>query len=171
MQSGGSGGGLSRSLALRLALSLGTSPRIPLGHSTREDAVTADSAIRMIVNADDLGYFDEVSRGILHCAEAGVVTATGVMANGPAFEKWVGNRRALPSLSVGVHLNATLGRPLTAEMRDELSSPRKEFPLKGALAAMLLRGRVAVSTVIHGMARTNRSLRARRVEAAFSEFP
>lgn len=113
------------------------------------DAVTADSAIRMIVNADDFGYFDEVSRGILHCAEAGVVTATGVMANGPAFEKWVGRLHALPAVSVGVHLNATLGRPLTAEMRAELPSPRKEFPSKGALAAMLLRGRVAVSTVIH----------------------
>ena len=84
-----------------------------------------------------------------HCAEAGVVTATGVMANGPALEKWVGSLGALPALSVGVHLNATLGRPLTAEMRDELPSPRKEFPSKTALAAMLLRGRIAVSTVIH----------------------
>jgi len=114
-----------------------------------KNAVTADSAIRMIVNADDFGYFDQVSRGILDCAEAGVVTATGVMANGPALEKWVGRLGALPFLSVGVHLNATLGRPLTVEMCDELPAASQEFPSKGALAAMLLRGRIAVSTLIH----------------------
>ncbi len=52
--------------------------------------------IRMIVNADDFGYFDNVCRGILEAAEKGVVTATGVMANGPALPRWIERLRATP---------------------------------------------------------------------------
>ena len=43
---------------------------------------------QLIVNADDYGYFDHVCAGILDCAAAGTVTATGVLANGPVLERW-----------------------------------------------------------------------------------
>jgi chitin disaccharide deacetylase len=104
-------------------------------------------ATRLIVNADDFGYFDQVSRGILDAAERGVVTATGVMANGPALPRWIDRLKAVRSLSVGVHLNATLGRPLTAEMRDRLGND--EFPSTGALVGSLLVGKLPVSTLLH----------------------
>lgn len=106
------------------------------------------NTVRLVVNADDFGYFDAVSRGILDAARQGVVTATGVMANGPALDRWVDELKRLPSLSVGVHLNATLGRPLTAAMGYELEPTHGEFPAKGALGSALLLGRVSVSTLL-----------------------
>ncbi|MGE3530760.1 MAG: carbohydrate deacetylase [Steroidobacteraceae bacterium] len=105
-------------------------------------------AIRMVVNADDFGYFDQVSRGIIEAMEQGVVTATGVMANGPALARWVGRLKALPAASVGVHLNVTLGEPLTAGMKSALAPWRGEFPGKGTLVAAVLRGRIAMDTVL-----------------------
>lgn len=107
----------------------------------------AGSARRLIVNADDFGYFDEVSRGIIDCAERGVVTATGVMANGPALGRWTEKLRSLPKVSVGVHLNATLGQPLTGEMRTALSRSAGEFPSKERLVAGLLSGRLPAALV------------------------
>jgi hypothetical protein len=111
-------------------------------------AEAARSTARLIVNADDFGYFDSVSKGILDCARAGVVTATGIMANGPAFDRCVGKLGEIPTLSAGVHLNATLGRPLTDAMRNELPSGHGEFPSKLELAGWLLRGRVTVATLL-----------------------
>jgi hypothetical protein len=94
---------------------------------------------RLIVNADDFGYFSEVTRGIIDAMEAGVVTATGVMANGPALERWVDRLRSLTSVSVGVHLNTSLGEPLTAEMQDAVAGT---FPRKGQMGLALISGRV-----------------------------
>ena len=110
--------------------------------------LVSETRVRMIVNADDFGYFDEVSRGILDAAARGVVTATGVMANGPALERWVEQLKSLPAFSVGVHLNATLGQPLTEPMRKCLAASNGEFRAKGAFAASVLRGAVPVSTVV-----------------------
>jgi hypothetical protein len=110
--------------------------------------MSARAAVKMIVNADDFGYFDEVSRGILDCARAGVVTATGVMANGPAFERRAADLADLPALSVGVHLNATLGAPLTAQMRRRLDDTAGQFPAKTALALRVLRGHTSAAVVI-----------------------
>lgn len=104
--------------------------------------------MRLIVNADDFGYFDEVSRGILELATQGIVTATGVMANGPALPRWVDALRRLPLLSVGVHLNATLGKPLTQEMRGAVHGRGGLFPGKGTMAAAILRGGIATAVVI-----------------------
>jgi predicted glycoside hydrolase/deacetylase ChbG (UPF0249 family) len=105
--------------------------------------------VRLIVNADDFGYFDGVSRGILELAEQGVVTATGIMANGPAVAGWFERLRKLPGLSLGVHLNVTLGRPLTGGMARELAWNAGEFPGKGGLLAALLRGRIRIATVVN----------------------
>lgn len=105
------------------------------------------AAVRLIVNADDFGFFDGVSRGILHCAKAGAVTATGVMANGPALAARAAELASLESISVGVHLNATLGRPLTERMRACLA-PSEVFPAKFALALRVLKGRIPVAAVL-----------------------
>jgi predicted glycoside hydrolase/deacetylase ChbG (UPF0249 family) len=102
----------------------------------------------MIVNADDFGYFDEVSRGIVELAEQGIVTATGVMANGPALDRWIDRLGHVPTLSIGVHLNATLGQPLTEAMRRELAWTGGEFPDKGALVVALLRGRITMHCLL-----------------------
>ncbi len=104
--------------------------------------------VQIIVNADDFGYFDAVSQGILEAAEAGMVTATGVMANGPALDRWIDRLKALPGLSVGVHLNATLGAPLTPGMAEALAGSRGQFPSKGNLASAVLLGRLSTETLL-----------------------
>lgn len=104
--------------------------------------------IPIVVNADDFGYFDAVSQGILEAAEAGVVTATGVMANGPALDRWIDRLRGLPGTSVGVHLNATLGEPMTPAMGAALKDSGGRFPAKGDLALSVLVGRLPVETLL-----------------------
>src|SRR6185369_10451605 len=99
-------------------------------------------------NADDFGYFDGVSRGILEVAESGRLTATGIMANGPALERWIGPLLSVPTLSAGVHLNATLGEPLSVGMKQALTRSGGSFPAKGKLAAALLLGRIAADVVM-----------------------
>lgn len=57
----------------------------------------------LIVNADDFGLTEGVSRAILAAAEGGIVTSTSVLAVAPAFERaapWL----ASTHLGVGAHL-------------------------------------------------------------------
>jgi predicted glycoside hydrolase/deacetylase ChbG (UPF0249 family) len=103
--------------------------------------------IRLIVNADDFGFFDGVSRGILEAAKAGTVTATGVMANGPVFERWLAPLLASETLDVGVHLNATLGRPLTAYLSAYLQRWSGELPGKLGLARALLMDHIPIDAI------------------------
>jgi predicted glycoside hydrolase/deacetylase ChbG (UPF0249 family) len=111
-------------------------------------------SIRLIVNADDFGYFEGVSRGILEAIDSGVVTATGVMANGPALARTVGPLKAMSSVSVGVHLNATLGAPVTEPMRLALAAwmgvdpSAVRFPSKGRMARGLLGGAIPTETLL-----------------------
>ncbi|MGE3619511.1 MAG: carbohydrate deacetylase [Acidimicrobiia bacterium] len=59
----------------------------------------------LIVNADDYGLTEGVSRGILDAAANGIVTSTSVLAVAPAFERsapWL----AGSGLAVGAHLAA-----------------------------------------------------------------
>jgi len=60
----------------------------------------------LIVNADDYGLTEGISRGILHGHREGVVTSTSVIALGPAYPKvssWLTDE---DNLGVGVHLAA-----------------------------------------------------------------
>mmetsp|Transcript_22686 Transcript_22686/g.46503 ORF Transcript_22686/g.46503 Transcript_22686/m.46503 type:complete len:326 (+) Transcript_22686:81-1058(+) len=68
--------------------------------------------IELIVTADDLGVCDERNRGIVHCLQQGVVSATSAMCNAPAA---VSGLHAVGLISlhalecVGLHLNLTEG--------------------------------------------------------------
>lgn len=69
---------------------------------------------RVVINADDFGMSQPVSREIARCFEAGVISSTTIMANMPYFEGAVALAREQRfSDRVGVHLNLTEGRPLT----------------------------------------------------------
>jgi predicted glycoside hydrolase/deacetylase ChbG (UPF0249 family) len=59
---------------------------------------------RLIVNADDFGFTRDVNAGIVECHRNGILTATTLMANGPAFDDAVRLARENPSLDIGVHL-------------------------------------------------------------------
>src|SRR6266571_9155391 len=72
---------------------------------------------QLIINADDFGISHGVNVGIIEAAEAGVVTSASMIVNLPSFadalDRVVSRASPLPSLSLGIHLNLTLGRPLT----------------------------------------------------------
>ena len=67
---------------------------------------------RLVTNADDLGWSEAVTSGILQAHREGIVTSTTLMTNLPgAAEALDQARRA--GLGVGVHLNLTEGEPLS----------------------------------------------------------
>jgi predicted glycoside hydrolase/deacetylase ChbG (UPF0249 family) len=61
------------------------------------------AARRLIVNADDLGYTEPVSRGILEAHERGIVTSASLMVDRPAAAAAVAAARGT-GLSVGLHV-------------------------------------------------------------------
>ena len=58
----------------------------------------------LTVNADDFGYTHDVNSGIVEAHHKGILTATTLMANAPAFDDAVRLSRANPTLDVGCHL-------------------------------------------------------------------
>lgn len=72
------------------------------------------SSRRLLINADDYGLSHGVNSGIIEAAETGVVRSASMMVNLPGFDDAVARARSRPSLSLGLHLNLTTGKPLTA---------------------------------------------------------
>ncbi len=79
-----------------------------------ERVVSTPSPTRLIINADDFGISRGVNIGIIEAAEAGVVTAASLIVNLPDFADALDRALSCPALSLGLHLNFTVGRPLTA---------------------------------------------------------
>src|SRR5881628_2433853 len=67
---------------------------------------------RLIVNADDFGLTSGVSAGILAAHRHGIVSSTTVLATAAIDAVAVSALRD-SGLGVGLHVNLTLGRPLT----------------------------------------------------------
>ncbi|WP_334142765.1 carbohydrate deacetylase [Rhabdothermincola sp.] len=72
----------------------------------------------LIVNADDFGLTEGVSRAILRSHRDGVVTSTSVLALGPAFERTVRWLDDAPGLGTGAHLAAVGEDPPLLEARE-----------------------------------------------------
>src|SRR5919202_557637 len=71
----------------------------------------------LIVNADELGWTEGVSQGIVEVHRQGIVTSTTMVANGHAFDHAVELIKEAPNLAIGVHLNVTYGTPVLPEVR------------------------------------------------------
>lgn len=67
---------------------------------------------RLIVNADDFGMTPGVSAGILAAHRHGIVTSTTALVTAPIDRKTVAAARD-SGLGIGLHVNFTLGTPLT----------------------------------------------------------
>jgi predicted glycoside hydrolase/deacetylase ChbG (UPF0249 family) len=115
--------------------------------SPNEEISGTKPAIRLIVNADDYGYFPCVSRGIVQAASAGAISATGILANGPQLSNQIGRLAGYPNLDLGVHLNLTSRAPLTAEMSGKLQAWGGDFPGVFAMAGQILSRKIALETV------------------------
>lgn len=69
--------------------------------------------MKLIVNADDFGLTDGVTFGILSAVERGIVTSTTMMVNMPGTQTAAEIARKIPTLAIGLHINISLGSPLT----------------------------------------------------------
>jgi predicted glycoside hydrolase/deacetylase ChbG (UPF0249 family) len=118
-------------------------------------------ARRLIVSADDYGLGAAVDRGIIRAAQAGSVTSVGVMGN---LATPLGIRAlatAAPRASIGVHLNLTTGRPLSAPGDvPSLVDATGSFRPLGALATHALRGRVRRADVVRELGAQIAAVRA-----------
>ncbi|MBI1959774.1 MAG: ChbG/HpnK family deacetylase [Candidatus Rokubacteria bacterium] len=70
----------------------------------------------LIVNADDFGLTAGVSRGILHACRHGIVTSTTLIANRPLDPALLEGLQD-SGLGVGLHVNLTLGAPVSPAAR------------------------------------------------------
>jgi chitin disaccharide deacetylase len=88
--------------------------------------------------ADDFAMTNGISRAIVELADAGRISATSAMtttAHWPAHATWLARIRG--NVATGLHLNLTLGRPLTAM---PMFAPDRRFPAIGRVTAHALRG-------------------------------
>jgi len=85
-------------------------------------------SVKLIINADDYGYFSCVSKGILKAAENGGITATGVLANSPDVSTQLKRLDDYENLDVGIHLNLTFNAPITSLMQQKLAPWQGCFP-------------------------------------------
>lgn len=73
--------------------------------------------MRIIINADDLGYDMVVNERICHLLRENLVSSATIIANAPAVEDAVERTKGLSDCSFGVHLNLTEFQPLTKSSR------------------------------------------------------
>lgn len=103
--------------------------------------------INLIVNADDYGYFSCISQGIVEAARSGAITATGILANSPDLKIRLEWLESLTTLDLGVHLNLTMGRPITSNMAEKLLNWHGCFPDAYTMSLMIVTGRISIQDV------------------------
>jgi predicted glycoside hydrolase/deacetylase ChbG (UPF0249 family) len=118
------------------------------------------SATRLIINADDFGISRGVNTGIIEAAAAGVVTSASVIVNLPDFADALDRALSVPALSLGLHLNFTIGRPLTAALSLTRRDTGEFYPLP-VLAARASLGLLDASDIeVECLAQIDRMIEA-----------
>ena len=69
---------------------------------------------KLIITADDYGMCESVNRAIDACVEAKVVLSTNVMTNMDKANDAAYLKEKFPYLSLGLHYNFTVGKPISA---------------------------------------------------------
>ena len=105
------------------------------------------AARRLIVNADDFGVTEGVSRGILRAHREGLVTSTTVLASLPPQPELDAVARDSAGLGLGLHFNLTLGRPVSPPETEQPTVEQPESPGNGDDAAERL---VAMKLAVEG---------------------
>src|SRR5690349_17679403 len=59
----------------------------------------------LIVNADDFGLSHGVNRGIIECAESGILTSASLMVRWPAAAEAAAYAKQNPKISIGLHVD------------------------------------------------------------------
>ncbi len=73
--------------------------------------------MRLILNGDDFGFSRAVNAGMIDCYEMGVMNSCSMMVNMPGAKQAAELMKEYPGLSVGIHLNLTVGTPLTKGLK------------------------------------------------------
>lgn len=68
---------------------------------------------KIVVNADDFGLSKGTNYGIIEAHKNGVLTSTTLMVTMPAAKHAAKLMQDVPDLGVGLHINISLGKPLT----------------------------------------------------------
>src|SRR5688572_23224395 len=69
----------------------------------------------LIVNSDDFGISENVSRGIIEAHQKGIITSTSTMVNLPAAAGAIkAAHEQAPKLGLGLHLVLSYGKPVSA---------------------------------------------------------
>lgn len=98
---------------------------------------------QLIINADGFGFTRGINRAVFECAEAGTVTSTSCNCNFDAIEDAGALQKEFPELSIGIHFNLSVGRPvLHISEVPSLVGKNGEF-LRDRLVARLITGRVS----------------------------
>ncbi len=84
---------------------------------------------RLIINADDFGFSQSVTDGIVHAHQSGILTSTTLMATMPDCHRAIELAQSNPNLGVGIHLCLTQGTPRSGKLRSIISG-NNEFPRK-----------------------------------------
>lgn len=102
---------------------------------------------KLIINADGFGFTKGINRGIVETVKCGLVQSTSALANFPAIDELEAFHNAFPQISIGVHLNLSVGKPvLPPEKIPSLVGNHGEFRLD-FISAMLL-GRIRLNEML-----------------------
>jgi hopanoid biosynthesis associated protein HpnK len=92
-------------------------PETPTHQATR--AAPEARPYRLIVNADDFGFSEEVNEAVVRAYREGVLTSASLMVTGAAFAQAVELAKENPGLAVGIHLVTVVGQSVL---------PHREIP-------------------------------------------
>lgn len=73
--------------------------------------------MKLIVNGDDFGITHACNLAIMECFYQGVMTSASMMTNMPYTQEAADLWKKNPKLSVGLHLNLTVGYPLCSNLK------------------------------------------------------
>ena len=68
------------------------------------------NSMKILLNADDLGYHADVNTGVLHAHQNGIIRSTSLMIRGEAVLDVVQLAKDAPNLEIGLHFNVTSGQ-------------------------------------------------------------
>jgi len=68
---------------------------------------------QLIINADDFGFSEGINKGIIKSHKKGLTTSTSIVCNTAHFEKSVRELKRLKDIGKGIHLNISLGKPVS----------------------------------------------------------
>jgi len=72
---------------------------------------------KLIVNGDDFGLSAGTNRAIEDAHRYGILTSATLLTNMPGFDDAVIRAKRNPGLGIGIHLNLTIGKPLSPDSK------------------------------------------------------